>query len=395
MKRRGESGQVLPLIALCMASLMGFGGMAVDVGYWRYQQREQQSATDAAALGGAQQLLFSGCPNVSAATTAAQNDASSGGFPNGGNVAVNVSNPPPATFASDNCAVMVQITKQHVASLFTRVLGRATGVPESTQAVATLTGSGSGCIYLLSTTTSSNFNGSTVNALKCGVLINDTANFNGAHIDVQSISYAGSAPNENGATFTQATPAPMLPVADPCSEIAGCSYLTANPQSSSGCMSFNGNGFNGTLNPGCYSNLNLNGANVTLNPGVYVLNGGSNFNGAHVTGSGVTIYVTANGTPPNFNGANVTLSPPTSGSETGILYYQVPANTGSPNFNGSSNSYSGLMYAPSATSVNFNGAAGGYVVLVFGATNFNGSNAQDFAASPPGQSLIKKAVLAE
>jgi len=90
----------------------------------------------------------------------------------------------------------------------------------------------------------------------------------------------------------------------------------------------------------------------------------------------------------------VTLSPPTSGSENGVLYYQAPANTGSPNFNGSSNSYSGLLYAPNATSVNFNGASGGYVVLVFGATNFNGSNAYDFA-SPSGQSLIKKAVLAE
>ena len=45
--------------------------IGIDVGYWRYHQREQQSAADAAALGGAQQLIFSGCPNQSAATTAA------------------------------------------------------------------------------------------------------------------------------------------------------------------------------------------------------------------------------------------------------------------------------------------------------------------------------------
>jgi hypothetical protein len=394
MRRRGESGQVLPLVAICLAGLMGFGGMAVDVGYWRYQQREQQSATDAAALGGAQQLLYSGCPNSGAATTAAQSDAASAGFTSGGNVAVNVANPPASTFSGDACAVSVQITKQRVASFFTRLFGKAAGINESTQAVATLSATGGGCIYLLSMRTSSNFNGSTVNAPKCGISINDTANFNGARVDAASIGYAGGPPNENGAVFTGAAPAAMLPVADPCPEIAGCAYLTANPQSTSPCTSFNGNGFSGVLSPGCYSNLNLNGANVTLRPGTYVLNGGSNFNGAHVTGAGVTLYVTATGTPPNFNGANVTLSPPTSGSENGVLYYQAPANTGSPNFNGSSNSYSGLLYAPNATSVNFNGASGGYVVLVFGATNFNGSNAYDFA-SPSGESLIKKAVLAE
>ena len=108
MRRRGESGQVLPLIAICLAALMGFGGMAVDVGYWRYQLREQQSATDAAALGGAQQLVYSSCPNQSAATTAAQNDAANGGFSNGGNVTVTVANPPTTgVFAGNTCAVLV------------------------------------------------------------------------------------------------------------------------------------------------------------------------------------------------------------------------------------------------------------------------------------------------
>src|SRR6202035_1658911 len=128
MKRRGESGQVLPLIALCMASLMGFGGMAVDVGYWRYQQREQQSATDAAALGGAQQLIYSSCPNQTVANTGAQNDATDNGFVNGAKgVSVVANNPPSSgTFASSNCAVQVQITSSTVPTFFTRLFGKAT-----------------------------------------------------------------------------------------------------------------------------------------------------------------------------------------------------------------------------------------------------------------------------
>ncbi|HYL27353.1 MAG TPA: hypothetical protein VEW74_05920, partial [Candidatus Nitrosotalea sp.] len=144
------------------------------------------------------------------------------------------------------------------------------------------------------------------------------------------------------------------------------------------------------------SNLNLNGATVTLAPGTYVFNGGTNFNGASVTGSGVTMYVTAGGTPPNFNGArNMTLSPPASGNNAGVLYYQVPSNTQAPNFNGTSETMSGLLYAPTATSVNFNGANGGYLVLVFGAANFNGSSAYDFAAAPAGGALVKQAVMVQ
>ena len=93
--RHRERGQVLPLIALCLAVLMGFAGVAVDVGYWEYQQREQQNAADAAALGGAQQLLYSttGCPNQSVANTAGQTDAANNGFVNGGNTTVTIANP--------------------------------------------------------------------------------------------------------------------------------------------------------------------------------------------------------------------------------------------------------------------------------------------------------------
>lgn len=53
----GTRGQVLPLIAVLITALMGVGGMAVDVGSWEYHQQAQQSATDAAAVGGAQQLV--------------------------------------------------------------------------------------------------------------------------------------------------------------------------------------------------------------------------------------------------------------------------------------------------------------------------------------------------
>jgi hypothetical protein len=398
MRRAYEAGQVLPLIACSLAVLMGFGGIGVDVGYLEYWQQQQQTATDAAAAGGADALLKAGCPNGNAAKSAALADASLNGFTNGANsVSITAINPPASgPFVNNICAVSVTMTTNHVATFFSKLFGYPGGMTETTQAAAVVTTTGGGCIYLLSPSVQSNFNGANVTATKCGALINDTANFNGATIDTLSIGYAGAAPNENGATFKMGVPEPMLPVADPCPEITGCAYLAANPPSLSNCQSVNDNGYTGTIQPGCYSSLNLNGANVTMASGIYVLDGSLNDNGATINGSaGVTIYVPSGVSAPNFNGANATLAPMSTGDTVGVLYYQVPSNTSPPNFNGANNKVSGLIYAPGATSANFNGAQGGYLVLVFGAANFNGGTAQDFATPPPNSSLVKQAVVAE
>jgi Putative Flp pilus-assembly TadE/G-like len=396
MKHPSQRGQILPLIAAMLGVLMGFGGIAVDVGYLKYQQQSQQNATDAAALGGAQQLVRSSCVNASAAQTGALIDAATNGFPNGGSVAVTPNSPPSSGhFAGNACAIAVNITTHHVSTYFSRLFGYPGGMTVTTQATAVVSANSASCIYILSPTVSTNINGANIQAPGCAIAINDTANFNGATVKAPFIGYAGKAPNENGATFPLASPAPMLPVADPCPEIPGCAYLTANPPSTSDCQSFNGNGWSGQLRAGCYSNLNLNGAHATMN-GLYVLTGSTNFNGATMTGSNVTFYVASGANAPNFNGvSNATLAPPSSGNYTGVLYYQVPTNSNSPNFNGVGVNLSGLLYCPAATSVNFNGAKGNYLVLVFGAVNYNGSATWDFATPAPGQSISKQAVLAE
>src|SRR5579871_1134867 len=256
-----ERGQVLPLIAVALAVLMGFAGIAVDVGYLEYRQQTQQTATDAAAAGGAEALLRAGCPNSVAATSAALGNAANNGYPNGGNITVTANNPPlSGPFANNPCSVSVTIESKQNATFFSKLFGYPNGMEEKTLAVAEVSSTGAGCIFLLSMTISQNFNGANVNASQCGMLINDTANFNGANMHVYSIGYAGQAPNVNGATFTEGIPAPMLPIADPCMEITGCAYLTANPPSTTDCSSVNDNGYVGSINPGCYSNLNLNGA---------------------------------------------------------------------------------------------------------------------------------------
>ncbi|MGC1986517.1 MAG: hypothetical protein WA668_14120, partial [Candidatus Cybelea sp.] len=233
----------------------------------------------------------------------------------------------------------------------------------------------------------------------CGLMINDTANFNGASIDASTIGYAGAAPNTNGATFTGASPAPMLPVADPCPEIAGCAGLAASPPPSSSCPAYTGPaGTAGSpvtiTGPACYSDLQLNKGDAILS-GTIVLTGTSSFSMATLTSgtSGATIYVTQSATPPNFNKTTVNLSAPTTGPYAGVAYYQVPGNSASPNFNSSSSNYNGLIYAPSATDVNFNKNGTGYAILVIGAGNFNmGTN---FAASTGTGSIIYQSVLTQ
>ena len=205
--KTGSRGAALPLVAILLAALMGFAGLAVDVGFLEYQQQLQQGATDAAAIGGAQQLLYSQCPNSSTATAAADLDALNDGFGSGGNRTVTVSNPPSSgPYAGNPCAVSVSIASQKTSAWFSRLFGFSQGGAETTSAVALASFNNNGCIYLLSTTSQSDMSNADINASACSVMMNDTANMSNGTVDAQKIGYAGGAPNMSGTTFPEATP---------------------------------------------------------------------------------------------------------------------------------------------------------------------------------------------
>jgi hypothetical protein len=389
MAAESQRGQTMPFLGLMLFVLVGALGLSVDVGSYRYDQRLQQSAADSAAIAGAAELN-GGSAN---ATAAAKADSAKNGFTDGVNgVTVTVNTNYSDQYTGASGAVQVVVNKAYP-KYFGGVLSPGNTTIAAT-AVARAAGIGPACVYQLSPGGSPNFNGMTFNGPQCGIVMNGTGNFNGAHIDAAFIGYAGgAAPNENGATFTEAQPEPTLTVIDPCPRIPGCYYFSNNPPSTASCPAFQGNGYHGFLNPGCYGSINLNGAVVTFNPGVYVINSSTNFNGATLTGTGVTFYVTSTGSF-NFNGARINLSPPTTGSTAGVLIYQIPGNSANPNFNGATSAVvSGLMYFPSV-SVNFNGSLGAYTVLVVGDVNFNGST-QSFPSPPPNGSFIQQPTLAE
>jgi len=72
--RQDESGQVLVLTALCMAVLLGFLALAVDVGVLFRAKRNMQIAADAAAVAGALAYAYGPGTAASAAQTAAGNN---------------------------------------------------------------------------------------------------------------------------------------------------------------------------------------------------------------------------------------------------------------------------------------------------------------------------------
>ena len=74
---RGERGQILPIVVLALVALLGVAAFAIDVGFAYYAKRQLQSATDAAALAGAQDL-----PNVATAIATATSYAAANTPPN-------------------------------------------------------------------------------------------------------------------------------------------------------------------------------------------------------------------------------------------------------------------------------------------------------------------------
>jgi len=70
---RGERGQILAVVALALVALLGVAAFSIDVGYAYYAKRQLQSATDAAALAGAQDLPTVTTAKATAATYATAN----------------------------------------------------------------------------------------------------------------------------------------------------------------------------------------------------------------------------------------------------------------------------------------------------------------------------------
>ena len=115
---RDETGATLPLVALCMLTLLSIAALAVDLGMLRSARAEAQRAADAAALAGASAFMET-TPDAEVAETRARDYAVRNAVLNravaAGDVWVRVD--------EAEATVYVQIRREGVPTLFARVFG--------------------------------------------------------------------------------------------------------------------------------------------------------------------------------------------------------------------------------------------------------------------------------
>lgn len=418
--RNRDEGQALVFVCIGLLFMLMMAGLGVDVGYLRYQKHQMQKAADAAALGAAQAFI-DGNDYISAG----QRDSAVNGFADGSSGTTVTVRKPPQTAGDPffhNDEYVEAIVSQPRPNFFMRLIAGPT-TTVSSRAVATVNGSGSGCIYAMDPTSSKTLliNGTPNVSATCGVYVRSTSG-DALHINGSGMLSAGAAgagigvvgPDggggwspSNGSGYIP-TPVNVPPFEDPLASLEA-------PSTSGTCMTWNSN--NTSPMPGKYcGGISISG-NKTYNfhAGTYILYGGglSIAGSATVNGTGVTFYNTgtASGStafaPVKINGGlTVNLTAPTTGTYQGILFFQDRAytcpvhgscNNDSSSFGGGTHeNLTGALYVP-GTPVLYSGNPTASVssLIVAWQVQFNGTSQLNNHLLVGGGSPIHTASLAE
>jgi hypothetical protein len=357
MRRKSEAGQALAVTVVALVALIGFAGLGVDMGMLRYEKRLQQSAADAAAIAGANNIPYGGI-TVGAQNASAENkftdsgggqvtDCGSGAAI--GTVCVQVNSketsggPQSGPHANDPNYVEVLVADVQP-TYFMRILGiRQETV--TARAVATNLGGG-GCLYTLGPPGSPadvNVTGGSINAANCGILDDGDLNATGGTVTARSIGVAG-------ACLVGCPGNAILGIPVAADPLSGLMALLTPLLPGGACQADPNLTADGTLNPGNYCAITIGGsANVTFNPGVYNIVG--NFTSTTtgtLTGTGVTFAITSGVI--NLTGTGIlNLSAPTGTSFAGILFLQAATDSSAAAFSVSNgSSLGGALYLPAA-----------------------------------------------
>lgn len=373
---RDDAGATAIITGLVMVMLMGFAGLAVEVGLWYGERRSAQTAADAAALGAAYKIYESGTNDAGEIeameddlVARAEADSARNGYTNGEEGVVLTLNNAPASGpnAGNDLAVETYVTKPRNTMMSSLFLGDSVSI--STRAVAVVNESGPFCVLALDPTAGSALRfGGTANLdmEECGIIVNSSASnamnlIGGAIVGATYADIVGNYTKSSNSTLDLEEGAPNTGVEELPDPYGHLSVPTG-----SGCIAGTppqykvNNNQTATINPGRYcGGIKVNaGATLTMNPGNYVLVGGSfDVAGtATVTGTGVTIFLTGSGSDyaqvTVNGGATVNLSAPTTGDYKGIAFFQDRSApiiaTGAPNkFNGGGTmNISGALYFP-------------------------------------------------
>jgi hypothetical protein len=371
MKRmRDESGQVAIMAALSLVCILGFVGLATDVGVLLHAKRNLQIAADAAALAGANEIAIDATQIIAAAKAAsAQN-----GYTDGVNsVTVTPTNGPADGPHAGDANYVEAIVTQTQPTFFMRLFNFSS-MPVSARAVAFHgANNGSGCLHALNGTDPDTINLQghfTVDAPGCQVLDNSKANCaldftgNAGNLTAGSVSVAGTACGHT----SDSNPAPVRgpQVSDPLAN----TYKPLTAAQKGTCGAAPSGSPNSTVTWGspsggvtCYSGTISIGNTVNMYPGTYVFTGSLGMQGHGILNgpvpapsiptatNGVTIYLAGPSGNMGMNGAgngNINL---TGGSVLypNVVIYQEPTDTNTVNMEGTPvTALTGIIYLPSA-----------------------------------------------
>jgi Putative Flp pilus-assembly TadE/G-like len=355
--RQSRQGAVAIQMGLIIASLIGMGALASEIGLVTYKHRQMQSAADAAALGAAIARSNSADFSLQAkALTAAV------GFVDGtSGVTVTVNNPPASgNFAGQAGYVEVIITQPQTLSIVGAVnslTGSANPTGLFTLGVQAVAGTGLAniCMLALSTTGPAfQLNGNvTVGNPSCGIAANSASNpstdIKGGSAIIQGQFSSNGPQNTNGnnASFPNATPKTGVPTTDPYIANGENAWVLAQATSplapASNCKSPN---FSSGSKSGGATYCNVTGG--TLSSGIYYVNSVNSISGSvTITNATVVVFGSA-----NFGNSTVTITAPTkttANGESGLGLVSPNAITVSFGGNGSLN-LQGAIYLPNQAS---------------------------------------------
>jgi hypothetical protein len=437
-----QRGQVLILVTLAAIPMFAIAGLVTDLGYMQYVRRSTQTAADAAAraamiqfhsanfgssysCGGAVvcQAAPQFCdPAIGTPANAIENGclyAKQNGFIHSSTQDVTyvsgVSASPPTTVGLSSVSYWVTFrVTQIVPMLFSAVAGNTTGMVTS-RATAAITGA-KDCIYALNPTASGALSvGGTANLTSgCGIYVDSSDSSalgtnGGGTISAPEYDVVGGVNTHYALTPTPntgASPAadPLASMPAPASAPYHCDYKN---------YSASNNGSAVVLSPGVYcGGINVKNNLYTLNAGNYILVGGgltTQDSNSSIAGSGVFFYNTFGDTnkgtyaysPINIAATStVSLTAPTSGTYTGILFFEdrsAPASSDSYG-GGSSAVYQGTIYAKNAAVTMFGNSSvsAAYTILVADTIVMKGTTGfDDNYSSLTGGSPIKQVSLVE
>ncbi|HYZ86124.1 MAG TPA: pilus assembly protein TadG-related protein [Bryobacteraceae bacterium] len=433
--RTKQRGVILILLAMMITVLLGFLGLAIDVGFMMWMRRRAQTAADAAAITAVLELKRNS--TISVARSEALADAGLNGFTTGtANTTVTVNNPPlSGPRAGDNQYVEAIITR-NVPAFFMRVVGR-NSMDIAARAVGRIGSAGNACIYALNPTVNSAFfaSGNMNVVLSCGIAVASSGgrayNMNGgAEIRMVNddrpmvvggwdISGQSRIIDHNG---NEIQPVRTSSVTDPFASVP-------NPTRGSlprfnGRITYDMNSLpplvNGrrTIPPGVYCGglkiLNTGGQTFYMD-GQYIMAGGgfSAMSQARITGTNTTIFNSEGSLfqcsgnqaydPIDLEGqAVLDIKAPTSGTYEGIAFFQDrrvnPGSRDNKFVGGSTMVIDGALYFPTSP-VLFSGNSGasGYMFIVGDTVRFNGNSqiGNNYTTLEDGNPIKSSSVLTE